>query len=167
MNRPPTRRDTIGALLIALSNWQRVAVEDWRAASNAMNRLHTAITQLGSTLPVSDFGLIVVPDRVGPVPFARNANGALLMPYTGDRERGSQLVIATEHTLPDWFRLSQQSIVKKLTPRADVPDAPTRFFCFDGKALIALGFWKSANQGDWDRSWQTALRAHCQQSMFP
>jgi hypothetical protein len=146
---------------VALGVWQRAAVEEWRGASNAMVRLQSEIKRLGDSLPSHEYGLVVAPDRIGRVPFARNANGGLLLAYSGDRERISQMIITTDAGVWEWLALSNEGVVKKLTMRADVPAAPTQFYCFNGQSLVPLGFWKSPDIADWQRRWASAFGGHC------
>jgi hypothetical protein len=149
------------AFLVALGVWQRAAVEEWRGASDSMVRLQSEIKRLGDSLPSSEYGLVVAPDRIGRVPFARNANGGLLLAYSGDRERISQMIVTTDAGVWEWHTLSNEGVVKKLTTRADVPAAPTQFYCFNGQSLVSLGFWKSPDIADWQRRWRNAFDAHC------
>ncbi|TAG79112.1 MAG: hypothetical protein EAZ24_06110 [Burkholderiales bacterium] len=149
-------------VLLALAFWQRAAVEEWRIASNEMHRLQNEIPRLGNSLLAKDYALVVAPDRIGRVPFARNANGALLLAYSGDRERVSQMIISTDLGAWEWWKLSADGVVRKhLTKREDAPAAPTQFFCFNGSSLQALGFWQSATQADWNERWRDALHRAC------
>lgn len=147
--------------MISLAVWQRAAVEEWRHASNTMMRLQSEIKRVGESAKEADYALLAVPDALGRVPFARNAQGGLLLAHSGDRERISQMIIATDDTLREWKTLSDEGVVKRLTKRASAPDAPTVFYCFDGTRLINLGFWRSTTQADWDSRWQGALHANC------
>jgi hypothetical protein len=148
--------------LTSLAVWQRAAVEEWRVASNQMLRLQAEIPKLGETLAPHDYALLVVADRIGRVPFARNANGALLLEYSADRERISQMIISTDLGVWEWWTLGADGAVRKhLTKRVDAPAAPTKFYCFDGKTLQSLGYWQSNTQPDWDARWRRALARAC------
>lgn len=147
--------------LVSLASWQRAAVEEWRVASNAMLLLQSEIKRIGASMSRENYGLLAVPDALGRVPFARNAQGGLLLEYSGDQERISQMIIATDDTIREWRKLSDEAVVKKLTTRSDAPAAPTIFYCFNGRRLVELGFWRSTDQADWDTRWRNALSVNC------
>lgn len=149
-------------VLLALASWQRACVEEWRVASNQLYRLQTEFPRIGGELSAQSYALIAAPDRIGRVPFARNANGALLLAYSGDRERISQMIISTDLGVWEWWRYSADGVVRKhLTKREDAPAAPTQFYCFNGDSLQHLGHWQSSTQESWDSRWRNEFARAC------
>ena len=116
-----------------------------------------------------DYGLVLLPDHLGHVPFARNAQGALpklagLAVPTVDVL--SRLVVFTPPQIDEWHRLTQEGVVRKITLRSDAPPNPTLYFCFDSRTqkLRALGYWATGTLDDWRRQWRESVAAACPQA---
>jgi hypothetical protein len=159
--RGPMRVVLVTITIISLAMWQRATVEEWRLASNAMFRLQSEITRLGKSMPKDEYALLVLPDAIGRIPFARNAQGALMLPYRNDRERLTQMVATTELTLPEWRKLMSERVLYKMLPNWTGVEAPSAYYCFNGTQLLPLSFWTSQSDTEWKRRWSDALGASC------
>lgn len=68
----------LAVFMIALALWQSSAAAEWTRASRVVEGASRAMTSEATTLAPSEFGLVLLPDMMGHVPVARNAQGALL-----------------------------------------------------------------------------------------
>ena len=156
----------IVALLAALAAWQGQVTDEWRRASLAMKATELAIRRAALAMPSKDYGLVLLPDHLGHVPFARNAQGALpqLAGLSAPQlDVLAQLIVFTPPQIDEWHRLSQEGVVRKITTRGDAPSNPTQYFCFDPRTqtLQAFGFWGSGTLEDWRRKWRESVAAAC------
>ena len=153
-------------LLAAMAFWQARVTNEWQRASDEMTSSETAIRRAASSMPSQDYGLVLLPDHLGHVPFARNAQGALPrlagLP-TPPLDVLSKLVVFTPPQIDEWHRLTQEGVVPKLTSRSDAPPNPTQYFCFDSRTqrLQALGYWAPGTLEDWRRKWLASVEAAC------
>ncbi|MEO7255221.1 MAG: hypothetical protein ABIZ64_13410, partial [Casimicrobium sp.] len=74
-----------------------------------------------------------------------------------------RLVVFTPPQIDEWHGLVQQSIVRKITTRADAPPDPTQYFCFDSRSqtLQPLGFWPAGTVDEWRHKWRESVAAAC------
>ena len=116
--------------------------------------LTAALGAVAEAMPSASYGFVVVPDRIGSIPFARNAQGGLMLPPVQARSLSAQLVVQLERELPGWPSLIEKNIVGRLKsePLADVtanPEAPgavlpvwvpDRFYCWSAPShkLVAM-----------------------------
>ena len=154
------------ALLGALATWQAWVSDEWSRASREMKGSEAALRRTAIALPPQDYGLVLLPDHMAHVPFARNAQGALpklsgLAAPTVDVL--NHLVAFTPPQIDEWHRLAQQDVVRKITSRDDAPARPTQYFCYDPRTqnLQALGFWDPGTLEDWRRKWRESVAATC------
>ena len=158
----------IVALLAAMVFWQARVTDEWQRASNDMKAAERELSRTASAMVPQDYGLVLLPDHLGHVPFARNAQGALpklagLAAPTFDVL--SRLVVFTPPQIDEWHRLTQEGVVRKITSRSDAPPNPTLYFCFDSRTqrLRALGYWATGTLDDWRRKWRESVAAACPQ----
>lgn len=153
-------------LLVALATWQSRTTAEWTRASRAMRDAEIALQATAARQPASDYGLVLMPDMSGHVPFARNAQGAIIS-HASANASGldvlSRLIVFTPPQLTEWYGLMQQDIVPKLTARKDAPVRPTRYFCFKSGAqqLQGLGYWPAENQDTWTAQWRDKAKLLC------
>ena len=156
----------IVALLAAMAFWQARVTDQWEYASSDMKAAQGAIIRTASAMPTQDYGLVLLPDHLGHVPFARNAQGALpkLAGLSTPRlDVLSTLVVFTPPQIDEWHRLAQEGVVRKITSRSDAPPNPTQYFCFNSRTqmLQALGYWAPGTLDDWRRKWRASANAAC------
>ena len=153
-------------LIVALATWQSRTTAEWVRASRAMRDAEIALQATAARLPASDYGLVLMPDMSGHVPFARNAQGAIIS-HASANASGldvlSRLIVFTPPQLAEWYGLMQQDIVPKLTTRKDAPASPTRYFCFKSgtRQLQDLGYWSAENQDTWTAHWRDKVKLFC------
>ncbi len=154
------------ALLCAMAVWQTRVTDEWQRASLAMKGSEVAMRGAATALPPPDYGLVLLPDHLGHVPFARNAQGALpnLAGLPAPRvDVLARLVAFTSLQIDEWHRLVQEGVVRKITSRIDAPPNPTQYFCYDSRRqmLQPLGFWPAGTLDEWRRTWRESVAAAC------
>ncbi len=162
-------RATLAAIVVllgAMAFWQQRVTDEWLRASREMQSTEVAFRSAAIAMPSQDYGLVLLSDHLGHVPFARNAQGALPtlaglpMPTV---DVLSRLVVFTPPQIDEWHRLAQEGVVRKITARSDSPPNPTQYFCFDPRTqkLQTLGFWSTGMLEDWRRKWRESVDAMC------
>lgn len=152
--------------VMALAQWQSRLTAEWTRATRDMNDARVALLDQARRLPAADYGLVLLPDMVGHVPFARNAQGAIVLAASaGDPgvDALAKLIVFTPLQLLEWHRLAQEDVVPKITRRTDAPARPTRYFCFQSgnRQLQDLGFWPPGDYGQWANQWREKVRVQC------
>ncbi len=159
-------------LLAAMAAWQLRVTDEWQRASVEMKDSAVALRSAATSMSSQDYGLVLLPDQLGHVPFARNAQGALprlagLSVPTVDVL--GKLVVFTPPQIEEWHRLVREGVVPKLTTRSDAPPNPTQYFCFDSRTQVlqSLGYWPSGSMDEWRRKWRLSVEAACPLSAKP
>ncbi len=172
----PARRLRIVAWIVTLMLLSselvlaRAAVERRARAGADMLALVAAIGRVSDSAPSGSFSFVVVPDHLGSIIFARNAQGGLMIPPVQSRSLASQLIVQTTWDLPRWPELLERDVVgslKRGTPAdisADPLTAPAyarpdRYFCWSlrTRSLIALDEDFGADLRSWNATWNKAL----------
>jgi len=68
------------ALIIAHAMLLNAALRTWRTAGAQMGELVESLARLPPSIKPDGYGIVIAPDAIGATPFARNANGALVLP---------------------------------------------------------------------------------------
>lgn len=121
------------------------------------------MTSAATTLGPDEFGLVLMPDTMGHVPVARNAQGALLTLKDGTSPARDFFIIFTPPQIEEWHRLVQEDVVHKLTRRATAPTRITRYFCFNSsnQSLENLGYWSAGTLAEWTAHWREIVAKRC------
>lgn len=156
----------LAAVVVALAVWQSRTAAEWTRASREMRAAEIALQATAAKLPASDYGLVLMPDMRGHVPFARNAQGAIIAHASASSsgvEVLSRLVVFTPPQLVEWYGLMQQNVVPKLTSRGDAPLRPTRYFCLEPgtRQLHDMGYWSAENREAWIAQWRDKAKLVC------
>jgi hypothetical protein len=159
------------------SGWMltRGAVERRAQAGADVLALKRALAEVADTTPARSYAFVVVPDRIGAIPFARNAQGGLMLPPVQARPLSGQLVVQLEQELPKWPALIANNVVGRFKAEslADVTANPQasgatypfsvadRFYCWNvqGKKLVAMPLVFAPGFGDWNEVWARGLAA--------
>ncbi len=158
------------ALVVACAQWQSRTAREWTQASASMDAALRGLRGVAASLPATDYALVLMPDRLGHVPFARNAQGALPdfagQWRTTEGASGwprSRLIVFTPPQLAEWQRLANEGVVPRLAEREDAPENPTRYYCFDERsgALRDVGYWTPTDPLVWSARWRHAVAAQC------
>jgi hypothetical protein len=148
-----------GALLLAASAaLQAPLLRQWAVAGDAMGGVLAAIA---SHAPVDDgsLGLLLLPDHYGPVPFARNAQGALVAPPMQRRMRLGEVVPLLPTQFEEWRRHVDDGLPARLKGLPAGSPVALRMLCYDAGArrLVDLGLTEAGD--DWHIQWRTAVAA--------
>ena len=149
--------------MIALAVWQSRVAAEWTRASRTIDAASRAMNSAATALAPSEFGLVLLPDMMGHVPVARNAQGALMTLKDGTSPARDSFIIFTPPQLAEWHRLAQEDVVSKLTERITAPARVTRYFCFNSnkQSLEDLGYWAPKTLPAWTARWRETVAGRC------
>ena len=173
---PALRR---GALLVAVvlvlagAGLAGRAVGRWQEAGTSMLALIDALAQAARTLPSGEFAYVLVDDHLGSVPFARNAQAALMLPPVQAASLSSRLIVQTKPELAQWPGLVERDIVARLMREpmldvlrtlpqgraADPPRLPDRYYCWHATRRTLVPIALPTGMQDWAGAWQRVLEA--------
>jgi hypothetical protein len=170
-----TARVLVVGLIASEASLARAAIGRWIDAGRDMRTLIGAVAQVAVDVRPSGYAFIVVPDHVGPIPFARNGHGGLLLPPTQQRSLSPWLMVQTPEELDRWPDLFARDVIGRLrrepieavaanllTPRVSAPHAlPDRYYCWSPRAhaLMPLALAFATDLSDWSVRWRQALPA--------
>jgi hypothetical protein len=115
---------------------------------------------------------VLVPDRIGGVPFGRLAQGGFALPPVQPAPLLSRLVVQTERDLSAWPQNMRRGIIdalKRYPPRevwsavaagqVARDGAPTDFYCWDSEnaRLVPLALAAPIDGEHWLPAWKAAL----------
>src|SRR5450631_3004863 len=171
------RAMVLGASLVLIATellLLRATVAPWSAAGVQARALINALPGATNEVAPSGYGLVLVPDHLGSVPFGRNAQGGLVLPPTQPLSLSSRLIVQTPADLAAWPANAQRGLVDALRryPLAKVwpavasgqatgPALATDYFCWaeSSSRIVRLALPSSAAMSDWFGAWQSALAA--------
>ena len=96
----------------------RGAVERRVEAGAEMRALVSVLAKTADATPDGSYAFVIVPDRIGSIPFARNAQGGLMSPPVQPRPLSTKLMVQLEDALPGWPALFEQNAIGRLKSRA-------------------------------------------------
>jgi hypothetical protein len=124
---------------------QSHALSQWARAGQSMAALLPQLAAAADTLGEDDFALVVVPDHIGPVPFARNAQGGIAMPPQQPRNLLPHLVPILPVAIPTWpDRIANGDVA--LIKQRDIAPRLDALFCFDARSNTLK---RSSQRPDW------------------
>ena len=159
------------ALLGVQAALLHAALRDWRIAGAQMSQLVSALPGIKASLPVDGYAFVFVPDHIGAAPFARSAQGAMILPPIQRQPLLSGMMVFVPAKLPEIPALLKQQLIPTMkrypleeaieklnsTPAVDSASGivwPTAVFCWrqDVGSLQRLELrpaWDDTNQ--WER----------------
>ena len=160
----------------------RGAVDRRAQAGAQMNELTAVLAATADATPPSSYAFVIVPDRIGGIPFARNGQGGMMLPPVQRRSLAPNLVVQRADDLPSWPKWLAANIIGRLkseplqnvtanpqaadsTPAPSTPDhtpafaVPDRFYCWNAKtrALVSMPLVFAADYSDWNDVWARGL----------
>jgi hypothetical protein len=168
------------ALIVAHAILLNAALRTWRSAGAQMAALASALARVPESIQPGGYGFVFAPDAIGAAPFARNANGALVVPPI---QRGwllNRVVVslpADVPYMPGHLKMQLIPLAKRLTlndagDRLDDPRPgttatevvwPSDLFCWNlrqSKVLrVALPQQPPPDPDVWIRDVRAALRS--------
>ena len=168
----------VGVALIAVqAALLDVALAAWRSAGVQMGQLVVALPVLSASIASDGYAIVIAPDSIGPVPFARNANGAMALPPIQAEPLLSKLIVFLPRELPNVPSLLRQGLIPTLK-RYSLGEATERFkqsaatvdaagvvwpsdvFCWpaDGSQMKKLPLPANLSAQTWVQAMRTALR---------
>ena len=153
----------------------RGTVERRAQAGAEMNAMTAALAATADAIPATSYGFVIVPDRIGSIPFARNGQGGLMLPPVQRQSLSPKLVVQLEDALPNWPKLLESNIIGRLKsePLEDVtanpqalgstasPAVADHFYCWSTKthALVEMPLSFAPGYTDWNDVWARGLDA--------
>ena len=146
------RRRLVAALLLGSAvvvagahlAWGWSGVKQYVVAQRSMREAAGALNALAQRAGPEDFLVVFLPDAVGRVPFARNAQAGLMLPPVQERPISSRLLVQTDLEIPGLERKVDDGVLWMLRNHSlfDVIDgrmpagprprlAPTRLYCWN------------------------------------
>ncbi|MBK7143861.1 MAG: hypothetical protein IPH76_01155 [Xanthomonadales bacterium] len=95
-----------------------------------MAKLLPQLSVAAASLGDDEFALVVVPDHIGPVPFARNAQGGIVMPPQQTANLLPRLVPLLPEAIATWPQRIADGDVARIKQR-DIAPRLDAVFCFD------------------------------------
>lgn len=152
---------TLGLVLLHAA-FMHNAMARWEASYAQMRDLVARIGEYHRALAPGDYAVILVPGPLNGIPFARNAQGGLMLPPLFDPPITSHVVVQLDEELPDLPGKIKDGLVSTLRARsvfdymdgkrvpAQPPEFPTRVACWDpgSRQLFELspGTYESAEE---------------------
>jgi hypothetical protein len=90
------------------------ALRDWRIAGTQMGQLVTALRELKPAIRSDGYAFVIAPDAVGAVPFARNANGAMVLPPIQPQPLLSSMIVFLPADIPNIPALLKEQLIPTL-----------------------------------------------------
>lgn len=125
---------------------QRPLLGAWRDAGVSMHALLAELERVGETLPDDAVALVMVPDHVGPVPFARNAQGGIVMPPLQRTFLLSKIVPFLPQDLPAWPGRFAQDVVAQMKSDPTAGPRLDAVFCYDAAGRVLI---RASRVPDW------------------
>ena len=141
------------ALFVASLWWGFKGARDYLQAQWSMRDAAAAIAAAAAQSRGSSFDLVIVPDAVGRVPFARNAQAGLMLPPIQARDLSRRLLVQTDTEIPGIDRSIDGGVLSALRSvgleqfmelppgsRAWPRLVPSRYLCWDAwrRRMITL-----------------------------
>jgi hypothetical protein len=102
-----------GFLILALwGQWR--TLEAWHVSALEMWNLAQAVPSLAENVDESSYALLLLPDHVGRVPFARNAQGAIVIRPRQERSFLHKLAVFTPLQFEEWEQMFTSNVIGRL-----------------------------------------------------
>lgn len=152
-----------------------IALRDWRTAGTQMGQLVAMLPGLNRSPGAEGYTFVFAPDAIGAVPFARNANGAMVLPPIQRQPLLSNMIVFLPADIPNIPALLSQQLIPTLkrftlneaaaqmqAPAADGLASPTvwptELFCWRQDAATVARLPLGENWRD-PVHWETEITA--------
>jgi hypothetical protein len=143
----------VALLVVAHSAWGWIAAEQYASAQRSMRALAAELAQLAAHREPRDYFVVIVPDAVGRVVFARNAQAGLMLPPVQREPLSPVLLVQTEPEIGGLDRQIDSGTIGilrrgglfdllegRVHAETKVREEPTRYFCWNAarRAMLSL-----------------------------
>ncbi|MEP7068361.1 MAG: hypothetical protein ABI789_03935 [Usitatibacter sp.] len=163
---------TLAALLLHAA-FQHHAIARWSVAYAEMRELVAEVERLDRRLAPGEYALVLVPGDIDDIPFARNAQGGLMLPPVFSRSMSARLLVQQYDEVPLLPGKIETGVVSTLKVRSvfdylggkrivtTPPEYPSDVLCFasDRHRLVPLAVAPAATPQAWAGAVQAALDA--------
>ena len=161
------------ALVILHAAFQHHALARWNAAFVEMRALVSELARLDARLAPGDYALVLVPGDIDDIPFARNAQGGLMLPPVFPRAMSARLLVQQYDEVPLLPGKIESGVVSTLKKRpvfdylagkrivTTPPEYPNVVVCFavERHRLVPLDIAPAESPKAWADAVQAALNA--------
>ena len=161
------------AVVLLQAAFQYHALTRWRAAYGEMRTLVAEIGRLDANLKPGDYALVLVPEALDDIPFARNAQGGLMLAPLHPRSMSRRLLVQLYDEIPLLPGKIESGVVSTLRhhPVSDYlagkrvtttpPEYPSHVLCLatDRHTLVPLAVAPGPSPAAWGASLQRAYDA--------
>lgn len=138
---------------------QAGGLAQWHAAGRTMRDIVRAVPAFAQGVPADGYALLLLPDRIGAVVFARNAQSGIVTRPAQQQDHLDRVAGMTKHNFADWKGNFAAGVVAGLKRGAAYD--PARFqgaFCWqrDARRFVRVG--PAGPIGDY-AAWEAAVRA--------
>ncbi len=172
---PGFRTATVVAVLLLLGAEAvllRENVTQWARAGAQARMLAIELPRLAREIPPDGYGFVLVPDHLGSVPFARNAQGGLVVPPSQPVPLSMRLIVQTPADLPSWPDYIRGGLVDALrrfplesvwsavrSGKAANPLAPSHYYCWAAASgtMESISLAPALGDQQWLDAWKDAL----------
>ena len=161
------------ALLLMHAAFQSHALARWSAAFAEMRALVAEVRKLDAGLAPGDYALVLVPGDIDDIPFARNAQGGLMLPPVFEHSMSARLLVQQYDEVPLLPGKIETGVISTLKKRSvfdylegkrivtTPPEYPSVVVCFaaDRHRLMPLAVAPAQSAKAWADSVQAALNA--------
>ena len=150
----------IAALLLvgACATAQALQLRHWSAAGATMQHVLAAIDAWLPQSAPGRYALLLLPDHLGAVPFARNAQGALVGPPRLGQSRLDRVAPLLPTQFEEWSGHVAAALPQRLMGVAAGTAVPLQALCYDPTTQALHPLQVPAPHGAEWRAWQSAWR---------
>ena len=96
---------TLVGLLAVATYAEAESLGKWQAAAHEMKRVTSRVAALGDRVPRGAYALLLLPDHIGNVVFARNAQGGIVSRPSQPADYLNRMAVMVENGFTDWSAL--------------------------------------------------------------
>jgi hypothetical protein len=158
----------LGAEVVLL----RGNITQWAHAGRQVRMLALELPRLALEIPPDGYGFVLAPDHLGSVPFARNAQGGLVLPPSQPVPLSMRLIVQTPADLPEWPDHIRRGLVDALrlfpleqvwtvlaSGKAVISVKPSNYYCWDATSgkVETIALPPVLDDRQWLDAWKGAL----------
>ncbi|HEX6004757.1 MAG TPA: hypothetical protein VFZ14_12245 [Burkholderiales bacterium] len=101
-------------LLVVMLYAQMRSVSQWQSAAREMQRIVAHVAPFAARIAPERYALLLLPDHIGPVPFARNGQGGIVLRPIQPEDYLDRMAVTTDPDLTGWSDHLQRGTIAGL-----------------------------------------------------